>query len=81
MLSLSHIDFAYEKGPLLLQDLCMEVHDGDYVAVVGENGSGKSTLIKIMLASCVLFTGPSLPHSVRRPMSRSPLILSISSFP
>ena len=46
MLSLSHIDFAYEKGPLLLQDLCMEVHDGDYVAVVGENGSGKSTLIK-----------------------------------
>ena len=41
MLSLSHIDFAYEKGPLLLQDLCMEVHDGDYVAVVGENGSGK----------------------------------------
>ena len=37
MLSLSHIDFAYEKGPLLLQDLCMEVHDGDYVAVVGEN--------------------------------------------
>ena len=49
MLSLSHIDFAYEKGPLLLQDLCMEVHDGDYVAVVGENGSGKSTLIKIML--------------------------------
>ena len=33
MLSLSHIDFAYEKGPLLLQDLCMEVHDGDYVAV------------------------------------------------
>ena len=27
----------------------MEVHDGDYVAVVGENGSGKSTLIKIML--------------------------------
>ena len=49
MLSLSHIDFAYEKGPLLLPDLCMEVHDGDYVAVVGENGSGKSTLIKIML--------------------------------
>ena len=49
MLSLSHIDFAYEKGPLLLQDLCMEVHDGDYVAVVGENGSGKSTLIKLIL--------------------------------
>lgn len=59
MLSLSHIDFAYEKGPLLLQDLCMEVHDGDYVAVVGENGSGKSTLIKIMLGL--------LRHSSRDP--------------
>ncbi|MCH3949940.1 MAG: metal ABC transporter ATP-binding protein [Acidaminococcus sp.] len=49
MISLNHIDFAYENGPYLLEDLTMTIHDGDYVAVVGENGSGKSTLIKVML--------------------------------
>jgi zinc transport system ATP-binding protein len=49
MISLEHIDFTYENGPYLLEDLTMTIHDGDYVAVVGENGSGKSTLIKIML--------------------------------
>ena len=49
MLSLDHIDFAYENEPYLLRDLTMTIQDGDYVAVVGENGSGKSTLIKLML--------------------------------
>ena len=81
MLSLSHIDFAYEKGPLLLQDLCMEVHDGDYVAVVGENGSGKSTLIKIMLGLLRPLHGTLTSTFRQAAMSRSPLILSISSFP
>ena len=49
MISLEHIDFAYENGPYLLEDLTMTIYDGDYVAIVGENGSGKSTLVKIML--------------------------------
>ena len=85
MLSLSHIDFAYEKGPLLLQDLCMEVHDGDYVAVVGENGSGKSTLIKIMLGLLRPLHG-TLTSTFRQAAaaffkSVRFIFLSISSFP
>ncbi|MFC2800582.1 MAG: ATP-binding cassette domain-containing protein, partial [Anaeroglobus sp.] len=51
MLELKHIYFAYDIGsPYVLKDINLQVHDGDYISVVGENGSGKSTLIKILLA-------------------------------
>lgn len=36
-------------GKAVLQDLCFEVHSGDYLCIVGENGSGKSTLVKTLL--------------------------------
>lgn len=51
MLELKHIYFAYDIGsPYVLKDINLQVHDGDYISVVGENGSGKSTLMKILLA-------------------------------
>ena len=49
MIQLEHVSFAYEHGPYLLQDINMNIADGDYISVVGENGSGKSTLIKLIL--------------------------------
>jgi zinc transport system ATP-binding protein len=32
-----------------LDDVDLEIHDGEYVSIVGENGSGKSTLMKLIL--------------------------------
>ncbi len=49
MLEISHLSFAYEQGPYILQDLNFTLSDGSYVAIVGENGCGKSTLIKLIL--------------------------------
>lgn len=37
------------EGKAVVQHLNFEVHQGDYLCIVGENGSGKSTLIKALL--------------------------------
>jgi energy-coupling factor transport system ATP-binding protein len=40
------VSFAYEDGPLVLQDINLEIHQGDVIAVLGPNGAGKTTLVK-----------------------------------
>lgn len=42
-----NVDFRYnEDGPLILQNVNLEIHRGDLIAVLGPNGAGKSTLVK-----------------------------------
>ncbi len=49
-ISISHVSFRYKQdGPMLLDDLCLDIAPGEYVAVVGATGSGKSTLMRLML--------------------------------
>lgn len=49
-LEVSHVSFRYkEDGPLALQDVSLQINEGDYVALVGTSGSGKSTLFRILL--------------------------------
>jgi ABC-type lipoprotein export system ATPase subunit len=44
--SLSHR--YVEGGPLVLDEVCLRLDDGDTVAVVGPSGSGKSTLLALL---------------------------------
>lgn len=42
-----HVDFRYgDETPLILQDVNLQIHRGDLIAVLGPNGAGKSTLVK-----------------------------------
>ncbi len=43
-----NVSLAYE-GKTVVENLCMEVHAGDYLCIVGENGSGKTTLMRALL--------------------------------
>ncbi len=50
MIKMDGLCFSYTgQAPYLLNDINLEILDGEYVSVVGENGSGKSTLMRLML--------------------------------
>lgn len=44
-----HVDFAYEPGRPILQDVSLRIPAGQTLAVVGGSGSGKSTLARLLV--------------------------------
>jgi ATP-binding cassette subfamily B protein len=71
-----HVDFRYDTGRAVLDDISLRIAPGRTLAVVGSSGSGKSTLARLLLrfydpsAGRILVDGQDLrerdPASVRR---------------
>src|ERR1700709_1493603 len=51
MLSLQHVSKYYQVGGLknfVLNDLSLEIDEGEFVSIMGPSGSGKSTLLNVI---------------------------------
>lgn len=50
MIKADNLTFSYTSAPpYVLDGISFEIHDGEYISILGENGCGKSTLIRLML--------------------------------
>ena len=52
-IKIENLSYTYAQGSAYeihaLKNLSLEIHDGEFVGIIGHTGSGKSTLIKILL--------------------------------
>lgn len=76
-IKIEDLSFSYsEGGPMVLKNLSMTIHRGDYVGIVGKSGSGKSTLFKLLLgfekptSGRILIDGKNLSEMDKRSYRR-----------
>lgn len=59
-LSARHVSKAFETGSgpfLALNDISLDIHAGDFLAIVGKSGSGKSTLVNLLTGLDMVSSG------------------------
>jgi zinc transport system ATP-binding protein len=57
---LRDVSFGYAPGQRVLEDVSLEVGEGEFVAVAGPNGGGKTTLMRVLLGLERTVTGSAL---------------------
>lgn len=61
MLSVQHVSKTFNRGTvnekLVLDDISLDLAEGDFVTVVGGNGAGKSTLLNAIAGSITIDSG------------------------
>ena len=66
LLEVNKLDFSYENGKPILNNINFTIHKGEIVSIVGKNGAGKSTLSNIIcgfydpVAGDILYKGEDL---------------------
>jgi len=50
LVELNHVTFGY-GAETVLEDICLHMHPGQFVALVGPSGAGKTTLLRLILGT------------------------------
>jgi len=48
MIKVENVTYEYKNGIKAIENLNLEIQDGEFVSIIGKNGSGKSTLAKLL---------------------------------
>ena len=48
MIKLTDVSYKYKTGENVLENINLEIKNGELVAVIGKNGSGKSSLARVI---------------------------------
>ena len=49
-IDVSSLSFRYEENtPMILDDISLNIHPGEYIGIVGKSGCGKTTLVRLLL--------------------------------
>ncbi len=59
-----HVSFRYKDDTPLIEDMNMEVHPGQTIAIVGPTGAGKTTLVNLLMRFYELNSGKILIDGV-----------------
>jgi branched-chain amino acid transport system ATP-binding protein len=46
MLKITNLSASYNKGPLIIKKINLQVKEGEIVTIIGPNGAGKSTILR-----------------------------------
>jgi len=69
----NHVSKRYGKGPLILDDLDLQVNEGDFVSLIGPSGCGKSTLLKLLAGLSPITEGELLVDAMEPKDAREEL--------
>lgn len=48
ILNVKNLNFSYEEGVPVIQDVSFSIEEGTYTTIIGHNGSGKSTIARLI---------------------------------
>lgn len=66
ILKIDHLSFSYDGRHPILDDIDIDIREGEMVSIVGKNGAGKSTLAKVLCGfvkedkGAVLYSGKNI---------------------